>query len=141
MGQIFVAEVSNGFQGKRLVHKDVVSIAVDGCSVNIAAHAAIKKSYDIVWMLCLCLSHSTNNGRDEASFVILCQFWTLIQKSFSQSDNAKRDAHKTVSQSVLYCIQLFFIVLNNSRWHTSCCIVTNKKTLENLLGNKMVLQV
>ena len=64
-------------------------MAVDGCSVNIAAHAAIEKDYDIVWMLCLCLSHSTNNGGDEASFVILHQFWTLIQKCFSQSENAK----------------------------------------------------
>jgi hypothetical protein len=83
------AEVSRGLQGKRLVHQDVVSMAVDGCSVNIAAHAAIEKDYDIVWMLCLCLSHSTNNGGDEASFVILHQFWTLIQKCFSQSENAK----------------------------------------------------
>jgi hypothetical protein len=83
------AEVSSGLQGRRLVHKDVVSMSVDGCSVNLAAHTAIEKDYDIVWMLSLCLSHSTNNGGDEASFVILHQFWTLIQKCFSQSDNAK----------------------------------------------------
>jgi hypothetical protein len=83
------AEVSSALRGKRLFHADVVAASVDGCSVNIAAHAAIEKDYDIVWMLCLCLSHSTNNGGDEASFVILHQFWTLIQKCFSQSDNAK----------------------------------------------------
>jgi hypothetical protein len=83
------AEVSSGLQGKRLRHDDVVSMSVDGCSVNLSAHASIQKDHDIVWMLCLCLSHSTNNGGDEASFVILHQFWTLVQKCFSLSDNAK----------------------------------------------------
>lgn len=72
------------------MHKDAVAVTVlDGCSVNLAAHAATKKDCNIVWMLCLCLSHSTNNGGDEASFAILHQFWTLIQKCFSLSDNAK----------------------------------------------------
>jgi hypothetical protein len=85
------AEVSSGLQeGKQLLCEDVVSIAVDGCSVNLAAHAVIEKNYDIVWMLCfLCVSHSTNNGGDEASFVILHQFLTIIQKCFLPSDNAK----------------------------------------------------
>jgi hypothetical protein len=58
-------------------------------AVKLSCTCSHKKYYDITGMLCLCLSHSTNNDRDEASFVILHQFWTLIQKCFSQSDNAK----------------------------------------------------
>ena len=39
----------------------------------------------------LCLSHLANNAGECANFIILSQVWSLVQKIFKNSDNAKKE--------------------------------------------------
>ena len=47
------------------------------------------RTQGVKWLLSLCLSHMANNAGENASLVILGRFWSLTQKVFAQSDNAK----------------------------------------------------
>ena len=57
----------------------------------------------------LCLSHLANNAGECANFIILSQVWSLVQKIFKNSDNAKKEwesmtgtAWKTYSGTLWY---------------------------------------
>ena len=84
-------EISSCLSRRRLIHEDVTSVSVDACSVNLRAMEMIKDSYNINWFTNLCLSHLANNAGNCAKFVILSQVWSLIQKIFKNSDNAKTE--------------------------------------------------
>ena len=80
--------IHRGLSSRRLRHDDVKTIALDGCSVNIAVHNEIEYSQKVRWYRNLCLSHCTNNGGELATFPALSTMWTLLQKVFA-GDNSK----------------------------------------------------
>ena len=84
-------EISSCLSRRRLIHEDVTSVSVDACSVNLRAMQMIKDSYNLNWFTNLCLSHLANNAGNCAKFVILSQVWSLLQKIFKNSDNAKTE--------------------------------------------------
>jgi hypothetical protein len=72
------------------MHLDVVAAGVDAYLFNTLALAMINQDYDFNWLACLCLScHAANNSGDKAKFVMLNQFWILLQKIFIHSDKGK----------------------------------------------------
>ena len=103
-------EISMSLSRRRLLHdENMKSISVDACSVNLHAIQMVRDSYSCNWFTNLCLSHLANNAGDCAKFVILSQVWSLIQKIFKNSDNAKTEwenitgsAWKTYSETRWY---------------------------------------
>ena len=67
--------------------------------MNIKVHKMIEKDHGVEWLLLLCLSHVANNAGDQVGFVILEQFWKLLQKVFSHSENAKPIYEKVMGES------------------------------------------
>ena len=87
------SEVTRGLQNRRLKHEEIPAAMNDGCFTNGAAHDHIGQVADVAGkvsrMISLCLSHCANNAGEQAGFVLLDLFWTLIQKIFSQSQQAQ----------------------------------------------------
>ena len=102
-------EVRASLNERHLVHEDVKSVSVDACSVNIRAIKTIEGEFNVKWFMNLCLSHLANNAGECANFIILSQVWSLVQKIFANSDNAKKEwesmtgtAWKTYSETRWY---------------------------------------
>lgn len=88
----------------------------DGCFTNGAAHSNMSKATNISNRLVaegritqgsaqrfvvLCISHALSNAGDEAKFVLLSLFWTLVQKTFASSPEAKAIWADTTGKSWL----------------------------------------
>ena len=80
--------IHRGLLSWRLHHDDVKTVALDGCSVNIATLNDMETSQKVWWYRNLCLSHCTNNGGDLATFPALATMGALLQKVFA-GDNSK----------------------------------------------------
>jgi hypothetical protein len=92
------AELSKALNKRRIRYGEVVAIVPDGCSVNIKAHKMIQQRQDVEWLLLLCLSHMANNAGKQTDFVLIEQFWKLLQKVFSKSENAKSIFEKVMDE-------------------------------------------
>ena len=73
------------------------SVSVDVCLVNIRAIKTIEEEFNLNWFMNLCLSHLDNDTGDCANFIILSQVWSLVQKTFKNSDNAKKEWESMIS--------------------------------------------
>jgi hypothetical protein len=62
---------------------------MDGCSTNECFSNMVHADQYIEWMMNRCFSHCGNIADDEVGSLMLDQFWTLLQKIFVQSENAR----------------------------------------------------
>ena len=89
----FAAAHTNGIQSQKLRNSDVPVAINDGCYTNGAGHDLLAKETDFLKevprFVAICLSHCSNNAGNQASFVILDLFWSIVQKVFCQSEQAR----------------------------------------------------